>query len=317
MPQLAIVIPAYKDSFLKETLESIASQSCKDFTLYIGDDCSPFNLQEIVDEFRNDVNIVYRRFETNVGGKDLVAQWTRCIGMTQGEPYIWLFSDDDVMEKGCVQYFLELPREIKENYLVHFDIKIIDEQGSRSITAMPAYPQKMSALDFIQKKTTGCINSFVVEYIFPRYIYQKCGGFQNFDLAWGSDIITWFKFAAACDGIWTVKNIDAHVLWRRSSLNISPDVSHDIVVRKMDSLIKNAEFVQNDLLKIIGKKKYSIHAKSVWSAIVRHAVYLKYREILRLYLMYVKKVGFPIQSSIALFYSLIAKTLKLYHGYKK
>lgn len=40
--KLAIVIPAYKGRFLKETLDSIAVQAHKDeFVLYIGDDASP------------------------------------------------------------------------------------------------------------------------------------------------------------------------------------------------------------------------------------------------------------------------------------
>ena len=38
---LAIVIPAYKSTFLPAALDSIAAQTCQDFTLYIGDDCSP------------------------------------------------------------------------------------------------------------------------------------------------------------------------------------------------------------------------------------------------------------------------------------
>ena len=45
---LAIVIPAYKATFLAAALDSIAAQTCRDFTLYIGDDCSPNNLGDIL-----------------------------------------------------------------------------------------------------------------------------------------------------------------------------------------------------------------------------------------------------------------------------
>ena len=96
---LAIVIPAYKSTFLAAALDSIAAQTSLDFTLYIGDDCSPNHLGAIVDRYRDRINLVYHRFDTNLGGKDLVAQWERCIDMSQGEEWIWLFSDDDVMEK--------------------------------------------------------------------------------------------------------------------------------------------------------------------------------------------------------------------------
>ena len=103
MGKLAIIIPAYKATFLPAALDSIAEQTCKDFTLYIGDDCSPEPIGDIVEKYRDQINLVYQRFDTNLGGKDLVAQWERCIALSQGEPYIWLFSDDDVMEPNCVE----------------------------------------------------------------------------------------------------------------------------------------------------------------------------------------------------------------------
>lgn len=94
---MAIVIPAYKGRFLKETLDSIAVQAHKDeFVLYIGDDASPERLDKIVESYQNKVNLVYHRFSENMGGKDLVAHWERCIQLS-AEPFIWLFSDDDLM----------------------------------------------------------------------------------------------------------------------------------------------------------------------------------------------------------------------------
>lgn len=68
--KLAIVIPAYKGRFLKETLDSIAVQAHKDeFVLYIGDDASPERLDKIVESYQNKVNLVYHRFSENMGGQ--------------------------------------------------------------------------------------------------------------------------------------------------------------------------------------------------------------------------------------------------------
>ena len=46
MSNLAIVIPAYKSTFLPVALDSIVAQTCKDFTLYIGGDCSSEHRQD-------------------------------------------------------------------------------------------------------------------------------------------------------------------------------------------------------------------------------------------------------------------------------
>ena len=94
MNKLAIVIPAFKIRFLSQTLDSIARQSCKDFTLYIGDDNSPDDIYSVVREYEDVIDIVYKKFPENLGSKDLLSHWERCIDMAL-EPYIFFFSDDD------------------------------------------------------------------------------------------------------------------------------------------------------------------------------------------------------------------------------
>ena len=59
MKRLAIIIPAYKENFLFETLQSLANQTNKDFNVYVGDDCSPYDLQSIVSRFEDRLDIHY------------------------------------------------------------------------------------------------------------------------------------------------------------------------------------------------------------------------------------------------------------------
>ena len=58
MKKLAIIIPAYKDTYLHNALSSISNQTCKDFNLYIGDDASPYDLTKIIKPFYNKLNII-------------------------------------------------------------------------------------------------------------------------------------------------------------------------------------------------------------------------------------------------------------------
>lgn len=241
--QLAIVIPAYKSTFLKSTLESIARQTCKDFTLYIGDDCSPYNLGSIVDDYKGKIDIVYKRFDTNLGGKNLVAQWERCIAMTNDEPYIWLFSDDDVMDANCVEMFYETIKQNPGAGLLRFNINIINDT-SQLVSSFKSWPKYCSTKKYIDGKlgAKGYI-SFVVEFIVRRDVYTKCGGFENFDLAWGSDFISWVKFSDAANGIVTIDN--AKVNWRESSENISPNKNPEIIYRKLKSVILYTKWISD------------------------------------------------------------------------
>lgn len=45
------LLPAYKPDFFKEALDSILGQTYRDFKLIIWDDCSPYDLKSIVDEY--------------------------------------------------------------------------------------------------------------------------------------------------------------------------------------------------------------------------------------------------------------------------
>lgn len=57
MKKLAIIIPAYKPRFLQETLDSIAKQNSHEFTVYIGDDASPYPLKTIVDHYKTSLTL--------------------------------------------------------------------------------------------------------------------------------------------------------------------------------------------------------------------------------------------------------------------
>ena len=56
-------------------------------------------------------------------------------------------------------------------------------------------------------------------------------GFQNFEMAWGSDIATWIKMGAE-KGIKTLNG--DFVYWRQSNSNITPNLRKDIVFRKLN-----------------------------------------------------------------------------------
>lgn len=277
--KLAIVIPAYKASYFRQVLDSINNQTCKDFTLYIGDDCSPYNLEKIIEDYKSSISIVYKRFDENIGGKNLVDHWNRCINMIRNEDYIWLFSDDDKMEKNCVADFYQALTNIGEKDLFHFNVQVINEEDS--IIEPIAYKKKpftsfMTQTEYIKGRLNFQLNSFVVEYIFKRKRFEEVERFQKFDLAWGTDDATWIKMAEK-DGIHTIET--SKVFWRLSSENISPNKNHDILIRKMNSTLNFLTFVKEyACIKEIDKYCFNYWLHSMWNV----CVFLQKQEVMSL-----------------------------------
>ena len=153
--KLAIIIPAYKACFFREVLDSIVRQSNRDFTVYIGDDASPDDLESIVSDYKDKLDIFYFRFEQNWGGRDLVAHWERCIELSD-EPLVWLFSDDDLMPPDAVERVIKGWKKSGEcDAVFRFPLAIVDAYGELKYTNPPFETERISGYDFLLEPVGG------------------------------------------------------------------------------------------------------------------------------------------------------------------
>lgn len=249
MNKLAIVIPAYKGKFFNLTLESIANQTCKDFVLYIGDDASPDNLENIVNQYTNKINICYHRFLENLGGKDLVAHWERCVDLIKYEDWIWFFSDDDVVSEDCVEGFYEILKkhQVDGNLfetVFRFCLVITD----KDLNPLQEFltPDYFSIEYFLEKQfISHTLVNRAVEFIFSKSTFYAKNGFVNFPLAWGSDKATILKLAYP-KGFCTIPK--GKVFWRSSELNISGNSDKSLNELKAIALNKRNQWMLNFIM---------------------------------------------------------------------
>jgi glycosyltransferase involved in cell wall biosynthesis len=240
--KLAIVIPAYKIDFFETCINSITNQTCKKFNLYIGDDASGSDLQSVAYKYANNLNLIYNRFETNLGGRDLIAHWNRCIDLTQDEEWIWLFSDDDVMDKDCVASFYKYLEEYPQFDIFHFNLIRINQFGE-NLGEIVHFPEVITIEDLLIGRLQSSIQTTVVEYIFRKKRLVEENYFQNFDLAWGSDDATWLKIAKYSN----IKSIgDSNVYWRYSQVNISTRGGSNLFLRKMNARVQFVKWLYQD-----------------------------------------------------------------------
>jgi glycosyltransferase involved in cell wall biosynthesis len=250
--QLAIVIPAYKATFLGATLQSLAEQQVKDFHVYIGDDASPEDIFRIVAAFQHRLCIIYKRFENNVGGCDLTLHWQRCIDMTEDESWIWLLPDDDVAMPDCVSTFLNACLTDKEEKkLYRFQTSHINSKGELLFDTETCPPLESNAA-FLLNKIRFQRSSSVAEYIFSRKKYNEVGGFTSLPLAWGSDDWLWIQLSQDED---IVTLPAGRVLLRQSNLNISAN-TQDYTEKKFEAKYRFFDllFTSRQLLQKIEKQ---------------------------------------------------------------
>lgn len=238
--QLAIIIPYYKDRYIDAALRSIEQQTNKLFNIYIGDDNSPYPIKELLDNLDNDFKdkIKYHRFNDNMGSVSLTKQWERCIGLSKNEPYIWLFSDDDIMPFDAVERFYEFVLNKETIDVLRFNVQIIDDNNKVVLTSKP-HPAFETAKQFLYRRLNGECVSTACEYIFSRKVYHKKNGFVEFPLAWASDDASWANFAEV-NGIFTMAGNP--VSWRMGGFNISSDKTLTYE-RKIEATILYLKFV--------------------------------------------------------------------------
>lgn len=192
---LAIVIPYFKKNYFEATLSSLAAQTCQRFRVYIGNDASPDNPTDLLQQFVGKFDFDYHLFETNLGGTSLTQQWERCIARTKDEPWLMLLGDDDVLDKNVVAAFYEaLPLFEGKSNVVRYATKIYNEY-TQSYSATYTHPEWEDFSDFVIRRYSGQSRSSLSEYIFTRTAYQHYG-FTHYPLAWHSDDRAWHDFSA-------------------------------------------------------------------------------------------------------------------------
>lgn len=231
--KIAIVIPAYKQEFFHETLDSLFKQTDKNFRVYIGDDNSPNDIISIVEQYTDKLDIVYKRFDENLGRTNLVAHWNRCMDMLEDEEWFILFSDDDILEPDCIKS-LRKEMQITDHDVYHFNLKIIDKQ-SNLLNTPPSFPQNLSSLEFFRLLYSYKIDARMPEFIFRLSHFKEKGGFIPFENAMGSDNATVMNCANK-KGIHTIN--DGYVLWRNSGMNVSARTeSKTVNIKNLKALV--------------------------------------------------------------------------------
>lgn len=190
--KFSITIPAYKQKYLYEAIESCLAQTYKDFELIIVDDASPEDLKSVVDRFQ-DPRIRYYRNEKNCGVLHVVDNWNICLGYAQGD-YVICMGDDDCLLPNCLEEYSKLIDKYPDLDIYHGMTEIIDENGN--VTNMQeARPEREGMYSMISGRLRNSRLQYIGDWLFKRTALEQLNGYVNMPMAWGSDDLTAYTIA--------------------------------------------------------------------------------------------------------------------------
>eukprot|EP00163_Fabomonas_tropica_P004942 TRINITY_DN14413_c0_g4_i1.p2 TRINITY_DN14413_c0_g4~~TRINITY_DN14413_c0_g4_i1.p2 ORF type:complete len:326 (-),score=26.71 TRINITY_DN14413_c0_g4_i1:158-1135(-) len=208
MPKASIIIPAFNaEAYIRETIESILSQSYTDYEVIVVDDGSTDRTADVVKSFSDDR---IRYFHQHNSGKPSVPR-NYAIRQSRGD-YIFVFDSDDIMLPGKLERTVNVLDEAPSAGLAFTDFACIDEAGSvinesflannRTLHNLPKTPAPHGALLIDQEVALKGL----VKSNFPgtsgvalrREITEKVGHF-NESVKNADDAIMWQAVASQYD----------------------------------------------------------------------------------------------------------------------
>lgn len=213
--KFSVTIPAFKDKYLKETIDSVLAQTYQNYEIVIVNDASPFDLDSIVKQY-SDQRIRYFKNEKNCGAKNVVDNWNICLSHATGN-YLICMGDDDNLTPRCLQDFANLIEKYPELDLYHARSEIIDDD-SNYVCTLEERPEWESVYSLMYNPR----NTHLGDWLFKTETLRKNGGFYKLPYGWQSDDITAF-IAAASHGVANTKEVGFQ--YRGNRLSISHDLT--------------------------------------------------------------------------------------------
>lgn len=233
---LAIIIPFYKLTFFEATLESLVNQTDKRFKVYIGDDASTENPDDLLEKYKGQLEFIYHRFETNLGGASLVKQWERCIDLSTEEEWIMILGDDDYLSKNVVSEFYDNYNLFFKNCnVLRYSTRIIC-QNSYKMSELYTNPLFETGIHYISRKIKGKARGSLSEYILKKNEFLK-HKFTNYPSAFYSDD----KIVLDLTKVKNIFSINTAVVFVRIS---SESLSGKAEIQKNDLFLARFEFFE-------------------------------------------------------------------------
>lgn len=217
---VTIAIPAYKEVFLSEAIESALYQDYKNIELVIVNDCSPYDIDSVVNRYK-DNRIRYYKNKKNLGKKCIVRNWNKCLEYASGE-YFVLLCDDDILLPNFVSKLLLLAQK-NINCNVFHSRRLIKRMSLTTLLVEPEWPSFETSLEYAECFFQGQRKHTVSEFLYRTEHIKKIK-YQNFPVGFYSDNVSLMLFSK--DG-GIVSSQEPLMIFRESDAHISSNPKYN------------------------------------------------------------------------------------------
>lgn len=229
---VSIAIPAYKQTYLVEAIDSALGQTYQNIELIIVNDHSPYDLDSIVNKY-DDKRIRYYKNKRNLGKRSIVHNWNKCLDYARGEFFV-LLCDDDVLMPNFVDNLLLLAEKYPECNVFHAR-KFEKDERTGELYETPAWPEYEQHKEYVKEYFNNNRKHTISEFLYRTPLIKKIK-FEVFPVGFFSDDASLILFTKQ-GGI--ASSQDSLLMFRFSKEHITSNGQYNIgKARAMKQFLK-------------------------------------------------------------------------------
>lgn len=251
MPYFSVIIPVYnKERFIKNTLQSVLSQSFTDFEVIIVNDGSTDNSRKVIDEFSDDR---IRIFEQKNSG----ASAARNFGITQVKSnYITFLDADDYWYPDCLMHFKSMIERFAGEPVFASAVDVENEKNilpAQYSIAKSQTPQLVNFFEASLRESAICTSCAV----FHKSVFERIGYFDT-ALKNGEDTDLWIRIGLEFNLVFSHEIMARYVYDARSLSRGNQHLAHKLNLKKFSE----PEKTNLKLKKFLDLNRFSLAIKS-------------------------------------------------------
>ena len=169
MPKVSVIVPNYNcGKFLKRRMDTILSQTFKDYEIIFLDDFSKDNSFEVIENYRSKI-AKFVVNERNSGSP--FKQWKKGVELASGK-YIWIAESDDFSDENFLQRTVKVLDECSNVGLVYTQSIIADENDRHDNVTYKEYVADLDPIrwksDYTESGRVECSKYLCVRNVIPN-----------------------------------------------------------------------------------------------------------------------------------------------------